>query len=980
MSKIRLVGILLTMAAMVFGSARLHAASADRVSLVKDGMPVATIVVGEKLAAAEQYAAQELQEYLKKISGAQLPIGQHGEAIQGGRILLGTFESNASINALRDKLKTVDTLGQEGFVIKTIGGDLVIVGGGSSGTLYGVYTFLEKYLGCRWFFPGEDGEVIPKRESIQLGSLHDIEQPSLEYRGTFIFDVPNNHQYDQKIVDWMARNKMNSKMTHHHVIGIGIEPSDPTITTTQYEGMRSRAVTPDTSVHSFWWLVPADEYYDKHPEYFPLINGKRARPDNPGSVHVQLCLSNSEVLAIVVKKSRAFFAKYPEVKTMGVGPNDGEGWCDCDNCRAMGKTRTDQLVTFVNRAAKEIRKTHPNNYIGFLAYSDCTEPPTMKPADNVMVEYVRNGRCYKHALNDPRCETNAIRAREIKGWLEKVKPSHLTWGDFTDPWNDLPQPTAGVMAEDLKWFSALGMAGLTTDVTPASWGMLKLYNYVAAKVSWDASLKYEDILDDFCRNYYGPAAEPMKEYYQALDRAVQTSPGCFRRGNIANVASILSPELLRELKGYLQEAETLARGNKDVYARLAGERRHYTKYVKATLGRADVDEEGGKNLVSNPGFEAGRRNWLATVQRGKYDLSIDEAESLSGQSSAKIACAEPGRAMWRQVIPVEKGEKYHFTVWVRAERKPPGTTILWLHQGPTHRTGKLVYLDAEVEGQWQKYIVPEITTIQDTLTIFLMGDGPGTIRFDDAALRKINAGTKGMAAERAPTEYGERVASESASLEKWATILDKVRQAQRASAAREARVLPVNGSLPADAGPAEWEHGTSVANFVEKIRQVLAREQSRCWLRYDRENLYAIFKCQEPSLDKLRYCKIERDGPVWDADDVEVFIDANNDKNTYYLFGTDAAGSRFDMSCSKEPYKQDISWSIPWSVRTLKGRACWYAEMAIPLAKIGVQPTKGTYFGISLNRTRYAGSPGIASAWPNGKFHQPRHFGTAVFE
>ena len=75
MSKIRLVGILLTMAAMMFGSAQLRAASADRVALVKDRVPVATIVVGEKLPAAEQYAAQELQKYLKKISGAQLPIG-----------------------------------------------------------------------------------------------------------------------------------------------------------------------------------------------------------------------------------------------------------------------------------------------------------------------------------------------------------------------------------------------------------------------------------------------------------------------------------------------------------------------------------------------------------------------------------------------------------------------------------------------------------------------------------------------------------------------------------------------------------------------------------------------------------------------------------------------------------------------------------------------------------------------------------------
>src|SRR3990172_876535 len=108
----------------------------------------------------------------------------------------------------------------------------------------------------------------------------------------------------------------------------------------------------------------------------------------------------------------------------------------------MGKTQTDRLVSFVNQVAGQIRKTCPGKCIGTLAYSDCTTPPSVKPLDNVIVEYVRNGRCYRHALHDPRCKMNGLRAKEIRGWLRVVKPSHLFWGDFTDPMDDLPQPTA----------------------------------------------------------------------------------------------------------------------------------------------------------------------------------------------------------------------------------------------------------------------------------------------------------------------------------------------------------------------------------------------------------------------------------------------------------------------------------------------------------------------------------------------------------
>ena len=130
----------------------------------------------------------------------------------------------------------------------------------------------------------------------------------------------------------------------------------------------------------------------------------------------------------------------------------------------------------------------------------------------------------------------------------------------------------------------------------------------------------------------------------------------------------------------------------------------------------------------------------------------------------------------------------------------------------------------------------------------------------------------------------------------------------------------------------------------------------------------------------MTYCPIEHDGPVWDYDDVEVFIDSDNDKNSYYLFGTGAAGSRFEMNCSKEPYKQDIAWLVSWKVRTQKGEGCWYVEMSIPLKEIGLVPEKNSYFGISLNRSRYAGPSIVPSGWPNGKFHEPEYFGKAIFE
>jgi len=762
-------------------------------------------------------------------------------------------------------------------------------------------------------------------------------------------------QYDEDIVDWMARNKLNHKMTHHHVIGH------------TYGELTSRAIRPETNGHAFWWLVPAAECYGGHPGCYPLIDGVRKRPKGPG-VDCQLCLSNPTVLSVAVKRLRRLAARYPQVRILGVSPNDnntGIGWCECGPCRAVGASITDRLVVFVNAVARQLPATHP----GLLAYSDCTRPPAIRPHRNVVVEYVRNGRCYKHTLFDEACAINVKRREEILGWLRMVEGHRLLWGDYTDPWDDLPHPTARTVANDLEQIAERGMAGFTIAVTPASWGMLKLNHYVLAKMSWDTSLRYEDVLEDFCQSYYGPAAEPMMRWHAAQEEAAARSVGCFRRGNIANVEKVLTKVLLQELDACLASAERLIPGRKPANDRL------WLRSLDASAA----------NLVPNAGFEAGQEGWRMPVQRGRYEHSIDTHQFHSGTRSAKITCMAPGRAMWHRDLPVERGSRYRFSAWVRAAGKKPGTTILWVHQGPTHRTGQLLYLDDEVDGEWQKYVVPQFTAIQDHVALFLMSDGKGSIWFDDIELVKLNGGPAAPVSTAGPTEpdktgYRNRLLQERTALRRWAVHLVRVRAARRAAAAREVRVIPVTKGWTADGPIAEWEVGPGVTNFVEKIGQVLAKPQTECWLAYDPERLYVTFKCHEPQLDRLVTCSIEHDGPVWNCDDVEVFIDTNGDGNTYYLFGMDSLGNRFDVNCSKTPYKQALEWSIPWEARTARGDACWYAQFTIPLGEIGLNPRRGGTFGISLNRSRYATGSNVPSAWPNGLFHQPKRFGTAVFE
>ena len=153
MLKVKTWAVLGAVIAGAWMSATLNAGPSDPVTLVKEQTPACTIVVGKNLPAAETYAAQELQKYLGRISGAQIPIKAEGEAVPGCKILLGTFESNGSIKALQNQLKEVEGLGEDGFLITTMDGNLVIAGGGTGGVLYGFTRFWRNISAADGIFP-----------------------------------------------------------------------------------------------------------------------------------------------------------------------------------------------------------------------------------------------------------------------------------------------------------------------------------------------------------------------------------------------------------------------------------------------------------------------------------------------------------------------------------------------------------------------------------------------------------------------------------------------------------------------------------------------------------------------------------------------------------------------------------------------------------------------------------------------------------
>ena len=176
------------------------AGAAEPLTLVENSRAQSEILAAETISVSERFAVQELQNFIQEISGVKLPLRTPKQLSPGGSPAVTIVVGRTTAEG-RHKDLGLDKLGAEGFIIKTIGSDLVLAGGEQRGTLYSVYTFLEK-LGCRWWT--DDESTIPKLRTICVPASDDRElPPKLIYRQLLYKELSGPRL-------WGIRNKISN--------------------------------------------------------------------------------------------------------------------------------------------------------------------------------------------------------------------------------------------------------------------------------------------------------------------------------------------------------------------------------------------------------------------------------------------------------------------------------------------------------------------------------------------------------------------------------------------------------------------------------------------------------------------------------------------------------------------------------------------------------------------------------------------------
>ncbi|MCC6446070.1 MAG: DUF4838 domain-containing protein [Armatimonadetes bacterium] len=451
------------------------------------------IVIPANASPSEERAGRELQRFLLEITGARLPILRDDvqETNQGKKtIALGNSRLFQESGATAD----FKSLGEEGFALVPMPPHLFIVGSPKRGTMYGVYSFLEDDLGCRWY--SARARSIPKKRSLKVAVRERTEIPAFEYREPFYSGV-----WDK---DFAARNRING-------------------TTPLLDASTGGKVAYGPFVHTFYALVPPKEYFEPHPEYFSLING--ARKVEGG----QLCLTNPDVLRIATERMRRWMREQPEAVIFSVSQNDWTGPCECENCRKVVEeegAESGPVLRFANAVAERIEKDFPDRLIDTLAYWYTEDPPRYaRPRPNVRVRLAPIGACFAHPFGT--CDQNRKQLENLQAWA-KITDQLYIWHYATNFAHYLqPFPNLDELGEGVRIYKENGTKGLFYQGNHSKGGggeFNEMRAWVIAKMMWNPYRDYWKTVDDFIQGYYGKAAPHIRRYLSLMHEPFRGQP------------------------------------------------------------------------------------------------------------------------------------------------------------------------------------------------------------------------------------------------------------------------------------------------------------------------------------------------------------------------------------------------------------------------------------------------------------------------
>ena len=436
------------------------------------------IILSATAMEGERDVADLLSEVVAKATGVTLPVAKDDTTVSDCEIIIGkTNRDTHKVDVARAEIQN------DGYAMVVDGSRLYITGNLPRGGVYGVYTFMEEYLGARFcsdtYMTIHDGEVkdVP-------ADLYRVDSPCFFSRDSYWFHI----LHPRRPTKLNGRNAVKSNHWEMPDLGGGVT----------YAGR---------FVHSIWDLAEMEHEIGRQP-----------------------CLTDENVYKTVLKNVYKVLEERPWSTIVSVSQVDSypdQLGCQCERCKAIDDregTPMGSLLTFVNRIADDIKEDYPHVYVDTLAYRYTRKAPkTIKPRDNVIIRLCSIECCFAHPLDDPDCPHNVEFKKDIEEWAAICNNLYI-WDYTTDFLCYLsPFPNLKVLQKNVRFFKDHHVIGMFEqgNYQSLSGEFGELRGYLLAKLLWNPDMteaEYDALMDEFLRDYYGAGWKYIREYIDVTSK------------------------------------------------------------------------------------------------------------------------------------------------------------------------------------------------------------------------------------------------------------------------------------------------------------------------------------------------------------------------------------------------------------------------------------------------------------------------------
>lgn len=493
------------------------ALTSAQVTLIEAGEAEATLYAPQ----SQRAVVEDLNYHLERMSGATLEVvwtEDADEVTRGPALVIGPAAA-----ALGAAVEPTDT--NQAYRLLVNDEQVLIAGEGAEGPGFGIYALLRR-LGCDWVMPGEIGEIIPERATVTVEAMDEQQSPSflwrrLWYRG---YPQPRLTEERERFEQWLERQQMGGSLP--------------------WEG--------NVAAHTSPRLIRRhQDEFDADPSMLALVRMPDGTMQRRGP---QIETTHPRIVELYVEDIKKDFEEndWPKDRKVGysVGPADGLGYSESTESQLASSGRidpivgapdtTDLYVQLANNVLEALGDEYPNVHVGFYNYSTHADyPARYHPHPRLVQVFADINFSRFHDFSDTNSKTRAYYQDVVEQWAhtarEQGNPLVFRGYNWSLADNMIPFTRLKQWGVDLPFYHEHGFIGLNVEATKA-WSINGPHDYVYARLAWDASQGWRELLRDYCEASFGQGADMMERYFL---RMVETQHGAGQEAGSYHAAHLI---------------------------------------------------------------------------------------------------------------------------------------------------------------------------------------------------------------------------------------------------------------------------------------------------------------------------------------------------------------------------------------------------------------------------------------------------------